>query len=66
MRKPHHQFEDYKIGDHITILRGPYEDFDGVISELIPMHKIIRVKAIVSSREITLEFNAKQIRIAKI
>ena len=51
---------------YMTILRGPYEDFNGVISELLTSHKIIRVKAIVSGREITLEFNAKQIRIAQI
>jgi len=54
MLKPHHQFEDYKVGDHITILRGPYEDFNGVISELQPASRTIRVKVIVSNREISL------------
>jgi len=66
MRKPHHQFEDYKIGDEITILRGPYEDFAGVIYELHPSSKTIRVKVIVENREISLNFNAKQIRIPRL
>jgi len=66
MLKPHHQFEDYKIGDHITILRGPYEDFAGTIYELQPASKTIRVKVIVSNREISLNFNARQIRIPKL
>ena len=51
----------FKKGDNVKIKEGPFENFDGVIDEIIPSKGMIKVTIIVFNRPTSVELGYWQV-----
>ena len=46
---------DFKVGDTVKIKEGPFENFDGVVEEVIPTKGLVRVVVTIFGRATRVE-----------
>ena len=46
---------DFKVGDTVKIKEGPFENFDGVVEEVIPSKGLVRVVVTIFGRSTRVE-----------
>lgn len=58
--EPRHKV-DFSVGDHIKVIRGPFENFDGLIEEINPERGKVKVLVSMFGRETPVELEFGQV-----
>ncbi|MGI5853314.1 MAG: transcription termination/antitermination protein NusG [Bacillota bacterium] len=60
VEEPRQKF-DYAVGDHVKVIRGPFENFDGLVEEINPERGKIKVLVSMFGRETPVELEFGQV-----
>jgi transcriptional antiterminator NusG len=63
MSKEEPKFEiDFRVGEFVKIIDGPFKDYDGRVSEIDEEHGKIKVMVPVFGRDTSVEINSLQVQ----
>lgn len=60
VEEPRHRV-DFALGDHVKVVRGPFENFDGIVEEINPERGKVRVLVSMFGRETPVELEFGQV-----